>query len=76
MRVMAVVSSPTREQLEGVGHPGVVFAAHSERSRAPPVGQLELPMRQRAAGVAVPLAEGERKNDAKRPIVGEGSSPV
>ena len=41
MRVMAVVSSPTREQLEAVRHPGVGIAVLSVRSRAPPSGQQE-----------------------------------
>ena len=49
VRVVAVVAAPTREQLEAVRHPGAEFAAVSWRSRAPPVGQLELPMRQRVA---------------------------
>ena len=40
LRVVAVVATPTREQLEAVLHPVAVFAALSMRSRAPPVGQL------------------------------------
>ena len=49
LRVIAVVAAPTREQLEAVRHPGASFAVFSMRSRAPPGGQLELPMRQRVA---------------------------
>jgi hypothetical protein len=41
MRVMAVVSAPTREQLEAVRHPGVGIAVVSVRSRAPPWSQQE-----------------------------------
>jgi len=41
MRVVAVVASPTREQLEAVRHPGASFVVLSVRSRAPPWGQQE-----------------------------------
>ena len=49
VRVVAVVAAPTREQLEAIRHPGAEFGAVSWRSRAPPVGQLELPMGQRVS---------------------------
>ena len=49
MRVIAVVTSPTREQLEAIRRPGAGFVVRKERSRAPPVGQLRLPFMRRAA---------------------------
>ena len=49
IRVIAVVTAPTREQLEAVRHPEGGFKVLPERSRAPPVGQLRLPFMRRAA---------------------------
>ena len=49
MRLIAVVTSPTREQLEAIRRPGAGFVVLPERSRAPPVGQLRLPFMRRAA---------------------------
>ena len=49
LRVLAVVTSPTREQLEAIRRPGASFTVLPERSRAPPAGQLRLPFMRRAA---------------------------